>query len=138
MLLSGESTLNAAALSSVHLVYIGAAVSSSCNVHTQPPCPTNCCCLLRGTAVAESNSRFLQLSARCTHNIAAHTLYGVRTGTPYLVGANITVMLCYDQEKKARVDRLIQQLALQACRNTTIGSSLDRGVSGGEVTLTTC
>ena len=39
------------------------------------------------------------------------------------------------QEKKARVDRLIEQLALQACRNTTIGSSLDRGVSGGEVRL---
>jgi len=37
------------------------------------------------------------------------------------------------QEKKARVEKLIQQLALQACRNTTIGSSLDRGVSGGEV-----
>ena len=30
---------------------------------------------------------------------------------------------------------MIEQLALQACRNTTIGSSLDRGVSGGEVGL---
>lgn len=39
------------------------------------------------------------------------------------------------QEKKSKVDSLIQQLALQACRNTTIGSSLDRGVSGGEVSL---
>ncbi|DBA95854.1 hypothetical protein WJX77_006274 [Trebouxia sp. C0004] len=40
------------------------------------------------------------------------------------------------QEKKARVEQLIQQLALQACRNTTIGSSLDRGVSGGELKRT--
>jgi len=41
------------------------------------------------------------------------------------------------QEKKARVEKLIQQLALQSCRNTIIGSSLDRGVSGGEVTPST-
>lgn len=40
------------------------------------------------------------------------------------------------REKKARVSRLIEQLALQACRNTTIGSSLDRGVSGGELKRT--
>lgn len=40
------------------------------------------------------------------------------------------------QEKKSKVDSLIQQLALQACRNTTIGSSLDRGVSGGELKRT--
>lgn len=38
------------------------------------------------------------------------------------------------QEKKSKVDAVIQQLALQACQNTIIGSTLDRGVSGGEVT----
>lgn len=38
------------------------------------------------------------------------------------------------QEKKRKVDAVIQQLALQACQNTIIGSTLDRGVSGGEVT----
>ena len=36
------------------------------------------------------------------------------------------------QEKKSKVDAVIRQLALQACQNTIIGSTLDRGVSGGE------
>ena len=38
------------------------------------------------------------------------------------------------QGKKRKVDAVIQQLALQACQDTIIGSTLDRGVSGGEVT----
>ena len=39
------------------------------------------------------------------------------------------------QEKKSKVAAVIEQLALQACRNTFIGSTLDRGVSGGEVSI---
>ncbi len=39
------------------------------------------------------------------------------------------------QTKKARVDDLISKLALQSCQNTVIGSPLERGVSGGEVSL---
>ena len=39
------------------------------------------------------------------------------------------------QKKKSKVDAVIEQLALQACRNTIIGSTLDRGVSGGEASI---
>ena len=39
------------------------------------------------------------------------------------------------QQKKERVDRVINSLALQSCRNTHIGSVLARGISGGEVRL---
>lgn len=39
------------------------------------------------------------------------------------------------QEKKRKVDAVIQQLALQACQNTIIGGTLERGVSGGEVNI---
>ena len=35
--------------------------------------------------------------------------------------------------KKQRVDRVVESLALQSCRNTHIGSVLARGISGGEV-----
>ena len=33
------------------------------------------------------------------------------------------------------MDDLISKLALQSCQNTVIGSPLQRGVSGGEVSL---
>ncbi|KAK9905859.1 hypothetical protein WJX75_007710 [Coccomyxa subellipsoidea] len=35
-------------------------------------------------------------------------------------------------EKKARVDLLTKQLALEACQNVRIGNSMSRGISGGQ------
>jgi len=43
------------------------------------------------------------------------------------------VLFPLPQQKKERVDRVINSLALQSCRNTHIGSVLARGISGGEV-----
>jgi hypothetical protein len=37
------------------------------------------------------------------------------------------------EEKKARVGAMITHLHLTKCRDTRIGHSLDRGISGGEV-----
>ena len=39
---------------------------------------------------------------------------------------------CIMQEKVARVEDLINKLALQSCQNVLLGSPLARGVSGGE------
>lgn len=43
-----------------------------------------------------------------------------------------TFVTCIMQEKIARVEDLINKLALQSCQNVLLGSPLARGVSGGE------
>ncbi len=40
------------------------------------------------------------------------------------------------QSKKDRVEQLLTTLALQGCRNTCIGDSLARGISGGQAKRT--
>lgn len=41
-------------------------------------------------------------------------------------------------EKKAAVDELIDVLALESCRNVLIGSSMAKGISGGQVKSCWC
>ena len=36
------------------------------------------------------------------------------------------------EDKEAKVDSVIKELSLTSCRDTVIGSNMDRGVSGGE------
>lgn len=82
------------------------------------------------------------LSQYCPQTVLVHlsadTLIG--TLTPY-------EMLCYTAylklplsmsktEKMQRVDTLIDVLGLTGCRNTKIGTSLTRGISGGQVGVT--
>lgn len=77
---------------------------------------------------------------RRLHRLCADTLIG--TLTPY-------EMLCYTallkmplsmsrQEKLERVNTLIDILGLTGCRNTKIGTSLTRGISGGQVCAWLC
>jgi len=42
------------------------------------------------------------------------------------------------QAKRDVVDRVIENLSLQSCRNTRIGSATHRGISGGEVWDVAC
>jgi len=37
-----------------------------------------------------------------------------------------------DEQRKARVDKIIQDLGISDCANTRVGSVLTRGISGGE------
>ena len=80
--------------------------------------------------ITPDSSILLPVLAGVCYILIAHCLLVHR---PLQLGWGNTC-LCL-QTKKAKVDDLISKLALQSCQNTVIGSPLQRGVSGGEVSL---
>lgn len=72
---------------------------------------------------------------RCVANTHADTLVDVLTVEEMLLyTAQLKRPLREDHaSKSAAVDALIHDLGLEGCRNTLIGNSMNRGISGGQV-----
>jgi len=49
-----------------------------------------------------------------------------------MFSANLRLLNHTPEQREAKVNKLIEDLGIQACRNTRIGNVLDRGISGGE------